>query len=411
MCVCTFSIYAEESISSNPAAVNIEIGTGALGEKLGFKKESGIRIGGVWIGDINYLMTGGLQPHKSSGNTLFQLGLNIDFEKTFGWKGGLFGIEFLQFDGRPTNEQAGCVQGYNGLPESPPLDRSELYQLWFRQELFDKKLIIRAGKSIPSSDFNNVVRPLPETESSLQIPATTSVIYTPIFVNPTMLGVLPGYYNSAYGITVTYIPVESYYISYGAYDGNLARGKQTGLRGPQFNGYYFNIAESGYSWHIGEPKLPGKIAIGVWYQSGKLTAGSQAPNVQQKGARGIYLFGSQRLWRRHPGVDNSGLVGFVQAGLNDNKTMNINKYFGAGLTFLGLVPGRINDSFGFGMALSKLNHRLFPRKNELLLQGYYQAFLYKDIYFESALSYIPTPGAQRHLKSAWASTARIISVF
>jgi porin len=378
---------------------------------LGFKKESGIRIGGVWIGDINYLITGGVEPHKSSGNTLFQIGLNIDLEKRFGWKGGMFGIEFLQFDGRPTNEQAGCVQGYNGLPEAPPLDRSELYQLWIRQELFDKKLVIRIGKSIPSFDFNNVIRPIPARESSLLIPAITSLIYTPIFINPTMLGVLPGYYNSAYGITINFVPVESYYISYGAYDGNLARGKQTGLRGPQFNGYYFNIAESGYSWHIGEPKLPGKIAIGVWYQSGKLTAGSKAPNVQQNGARGVYLFGSQRLWRRHPGVDNSGLIGFVQGGLNDDKTMQINKYFGTGLTFLGLVPHRLNDSFGFGLALSKLNHHLLARKKELLLQGYYQALLYKNIYFESALSYIPKPGAQKHLKSAWASTARIISVF
>ena len=435
VCICTFSIHGEEninsrqdhgnkesdttqekissnneaaSISANPAAVNVETGTGAIGEKLGFKKESGIRIGALWIGDINYLMTGGVQPHKSSGNSLFQLKLSIDFEKRFGWKGGLFGIEFLRFDGSPTNVEAGCVQGYNGLTESPPLNRSQLYQLWFRQELFDKKLVFRIGKSIPSNDFNNVIRPLPLTEVSLAIPATTGVIYTPIFVNPSLLGVLPGYYNSAFGITVNFIPTETYYLSYGAFDGNLARGKQTGIRGPQFNGYYFHIAEGGLLWQIGEPKMPGKIAIGVWYQSGKLTA---MPNIEQKGAQGIYLFGSQRLWRRHPGLDNSGLIGFVQAGINHAKTLPINKYFGAGLTFLGLVPHRPDDSFGCGIAFSKLNHHQFPRKKELLLQGYYQASLYKNIFFESALSYIPEPGAQNHLKSAWAGTARIISLF
>lgn len=436
MCICTFSIYGEEkfnpgqasgdkesgitqenkslnteageSVSANPAAVNVETGTGAIGEKLGFKKESGIRIGGLWIGDINYLMTGGVQPHKLSGNSLFQLSLNIDFEKRFGWKGGLFGIEFLQFNGRPTNEEAGCVQGYNSLPGSPPLDRSELYQFWFRQELFHKKIVIRIGKSLPSNDFNNLIRPIPLQEVSETIPATTGLIYTPIFVNPTLLGVLPGYYNSAFGITINFIPIESYYISYGAYDGNLARGKQTGLRGPQFNGYYFHIVETGYSWKIGERKMPGKIAVGVWYQSGKLTAGT---NIEQKGAQGIYFFGTQRLWRRHPGVDNSGLVGFVQAGINQAKTLPISKYFGTGLTFLGLIPHRPNDSFGCGIALSKLNHHLFARKKELLLQGYYQAQLYKNIFFETALSYIPEPGAKKHLKSSWAGTARIISLF
>lgn len=398
----------ETNISSNPAAVNEMTGTGILGEKLGLKKESGIRIGGLWIIDANYLMTGGVKPYEWSVNNLFQLALSIDLEKRFGWKGGMFGIEFLRFDGRPTNADAGCVVGYNGLTESPPLNRSELYQYWLRQELFDKKLIIRIGKTIPSFDFNNVVRPLPLKEPSLSLPAVTGLIYTPIFINPTLLGVLPGYYNSAFGITVNFIPIEKYYISYGAFDGNLANGKQTGLREPQFNGYYFNIAETGYTWLIGEPKMPGKFAIGAWYQSGKLNAG---PGITQKGARGIYLFASQRLWRRHPGVDTSGIVGFLQAGINHAKTLPANKYFGCGLTFLGLVPHRLSDSFGVGMSLSKLNHRLFPRKKELLMQGYYQMQVYKSVFFESVLSYIPKPGAQACLKSAWAGTARIIALF
>jgi porin len=403
---------AGTNISSNPAAVKIATGTGAIGKMLGFTEESGIRIGGLWIGDINNLFTGGLDPHKTSGNSLFQLSLEINFEKRFGWKGGLFCIEFLRFDGSPTNVEAGCVQAYNGLTESPPLDRSELYQYWFRQELFAKKLVIRIGKSLPSYDFNNVINPIPFQDSSLAIPATTGLIYTPIFLNPTMLGVLPGYYNSAFGITGNFVPTKSYYISCGAYDGNLARGKQTGIRGPQFNGYYFYITETGFNWEIGKLKMSGKFAIGAWYQSGKLTAVTTAgTDIEQRGTKGIYLFGSQRLWRRHPGVDNSGIIGFVQAGINDSRTLQINNFFGAGLTFLGLVPHRLDDSFGFGMALSKLNHHLFIRKKELLLQGYYQAHLYKSSFLECALSYIPKPGAAPHLKSAWAGTARIIALF
>lgn len=41
-------IAAADSISSNPAAVNISTGTGALGEYLGLKKESGVRLGGAF---------------------------------------------------------------------------------------------------------------------------------------------------------------------------------------------------------------------------------------------------------------------------------------------------------------------------------------------------------------------------
>lgn len=399
----------DSGISSNPGAVNIQLGSGVLGKALGFDKESGIRVGGLWIGDLNYLYCGGVRPKSWSGNDLFQLSLDLDMEKIIGWKGALFDISFLQFNGRPTNADAGCIQGYNSLPGPSPLDRSELYELWLRQELFDNKLIIRIGKSIPSYDFTNVIKPIPIQDESYSIPAVTGLIYTPIFVNPALLGVLPGYYNTAYGICTTWVPVKWFYSSFGIYDGNLARGKQTGLRGPQFNGYYFEIAEIGFNWELGKNKLLGNIGAGVWNQTGKLTAGT--PLIKEKGTGGIYLFGSQRLWFHHPGVDNSGIIGFYQAGYNNSKTLPMNKYFGGGLTFYGLIPSRLKDSFGLGVAWSKLNHRLFARRDELMLQGYYQAYLFGDVYFLTALSCIPNPGATKHLKPAWASTARLIALF
>lgn len=400
------ALFATDSLSSNPAAVTITTGTGTLGEYFGLTKDSGVRLGGLLIEDVNYLFCGGLEPKKWSGNSLFILDLYLDTEKLKWWRGGSFGSEFLQFNGRPTNTEAGSVQGYNSLPATPPFDRSELYQLWFRQEFFDKKFIIRIGKHVPSYDFNNVIRPLPLEEKSFAIPATTSLIYTPIYVNSTLLGVLPGYYNSAYGMVLTYAPKKDIYLNYGIYDGNLARGKQTGLRGPQFNSYRFQIIEFGYTW--GQKSYPGDIGIGGWNQSGKLTA----PNgITEHGANGLYLFGSQRLWWQHFGKDNSGINAFVQAGINDSKTLPVTLYVGAGLTFLGLVPNRIDDSFGIGMALARLNPRQFVRRSELIVQGYYQAKLFADTYFLSAISYIPNPGLSEKLKPAIAATARIIALF
>lgn len=66
-----FAVDESKMISSNPGAVNIETGTGILGEKLGFKKDSGIRFGGLLIEDLNYLFQGGLKPKKWSGNSIF----------------------------------------------------------------------------------------------------------------------------------------------------------------------------------------------------------------------------------------------------------------------------------------------------------------------------------------------------
>lgn len=396
-------------ISSNPSSTNLYVGTGALGRAFGLKDNSGLRLGAQWIGDVNWLMTRSLNRRKWTGDSLFQLGLTLDTEKIGGWKGGMFGVDFLQFNGGPTNVDAGAAPGYNGLIGPRPWDRSELYQYWYRQKWMDGKLILRIGQVVPIYDFNNVIKPVYQPGQSSSIPSVSGLILTSIFVNPSMLGVLPGYYNSAFGLTATYAPNKNLYVSYGLYDGNLARGKQTGLRGPQFNGYYFTILETGWIWELGKEKKPGNFAIGVWRQTGKL----YTPDGRhwQKGAQGAYLFGAQRLWFRNPGKDNSGVSGFYQFGINNSTTLPFHKFAGLGLTAFGLIPERPNDSFGTGAAFTWLNRHVFKRRTELILQSYYQANLFNSVYLQPVISYIPRPGAASKLKNTWASTVRLITLF
>ena len=402
-----------EGISSNPGAVDIRVGTGELANAiegwLGLPQDSGVYLGGVWAGDANYLFSGGADPHEWSFNSLLILGAVLDAEKLIGWKGGRFGVQFLQFNGDPTNTQAGTVQGYNSLPGPLPLDRSELYQLFWRQELFDGKFVFRIGKVVPTNDFGNVLRPVPTQDEHLAIPAVSGLLYTPVFLNPTLLGVMPGYYNSAYGITTTFTPTRNLYFSYGIYDGNVADQVQTGLRGaPNFNGYYFHVGEAGAAWEVGG--LPGSFGIGGWHQTGRLSLAPPS-HVSEEGASGFYAFGSQRLWRARPTIDNSGISGFVQFGVNNSDTLPIDHYFGTGLTEFGLVPHRAKDSAGVGLAWSSLNQNIFKRDSELILQAYYQAHVTHGVFFEPAISYIPNPGANPKFDAAWGLTLRAICLF
>ena len=117
-------------------------------------------------------------------------------------------------------------------------------------------------------DFNNVVKPVQLSQGDANIPAVTSLIYTPVFINPAVDGLMPGYTNTAYGLTATYTPIKSWYASYGIYEGNLARGKQTGLTGPSFNGNYFQVGETGSAWLLGNNKKPVTLGIGLWHQTG-----------------------------------------------------------------------------------------------------------------------------------------------
>ena len=92
-------------IGGNPGAVNATTGTAELEKYLldlaGIKDDHGVRIGGFWIGNTNWLMSGGAEPGKVSWDSLFIADLLVDMEKLTGWwKGALFAAEFLRFDGR-----------------------------------------------------------------------------------------------------------------------------------------------------------------------------------------------------------------------------------------------------------------------------------------------------------------------
>lgn len=407
ICLLCITLEAEEAnygISGNPGAVNSVVGTGALGKFLKIPEKSGIRLGGLWMADGNVLVHGKISSSPWSGNNLVILDLSIRLE-TIGWKKAFLGAEFLQFNGQPTNNDAGVVQGYNSLPGDPPLNRSELYQLWLRQELFDGKLSFRIGKLVPTYHFNNVSKPVPTDNPSVAIPSVSGLIFTPIFVNTTLDGALGGYYNSVYGVVATIAPVKSTYLNLGFFDGNLARGIQTGLTGPHFNGYYFSIAELGYGWSM---QKPGIVAIGGWYQSGKVSAFSKS----QTGMEGIYAFGSQCLWSKISGkLDKGNISGFIQLGWNNSKTLEMNRYIGAGLTGFCLIPNRPKDSFGFGAAWSHLNQYAFSQHSEFMLQGYYQCHVVSSTYLQLVGSYIPNPGNNPIKSNVVALTARFTALF
>ena len=136
-------------------------------------------------------------------------------------------------------------------------------------------------------------------------------------------------------------------------NGAGAFGRQTGLEGPNFNGSSFQIGEVGYAYRAGPQKKPGNFGVGLWGQTGS----SGRPTTDAPGHRcpGGLSLRAHRLWFRHPGVDNSGVSGFYQFGANNSNALPARQYVGGGLTAFGLVPGRPDDSFGFGVAQTWLN--------------------------------------------------------
>lgn len=397
------------AVSGNPAATDFMTGTGWLGRTLGLKEDWGIRLGGMWLADSNIVVAGGAQPGYVTNNSALVIGLTVDAEKLVGWRGASFGGEFLQFNGTDTNAQAGSVAGYNGIVGAPPFNRTELLELWYLQEMKKDVLKMRIGRVTPTDDFGNVLRPVTLNDASQNIPAVSGLLWGPIFLNGSLITAMPGYYNSTTGITVNFTPTKSFYVNLGVYDGNRARGIQTGIDGlPQFNGYWFNIAEIGTNWLLGEGQHPGQFGIGLWRQTGVLST----HGVSQDGTGGFYVFGSQRVaFGVNPKVSNSSVSIFYQAGANDSQTLPISQYYGFGVTGFGLIGNRDKDSIGFGAGLSRLNPVIFARPSELMFQAYYQAHLFAAVFLQPTVTVIPTPGASPDLPCTVATTLRLTVLF
>jgi porin len=411
--------------AANPRASSSFLGNGLLGRMMGFGPNSGVTIGGILVGSGNWLISGGAKSGSTSGTVVLGLNVNIDTEKAFGLPGGQFAAEFGAWAGQNVNGDAGSVQNYNTVATQAPFDRDELLQLWWRQKLFDDKLIIKVGKINATGDFGVVLSPVFVNQPNLQDWTISGLLYVPPGLNPTLFGRLPGYPNTAYGLEVTLAPNKQIYLSYGIFDGNNARGFQTGLyAGPHINTYKFSIGEIGFDWRLGPQGKPGLAGIGVWGQTGRLLT----PYLTyENGATGFYAFGNQRLWYQHPGKDTSGVIGFLQYGYTGDRAAEVNEYIGGGLTAVALVPRRPADSMGIGVAWSRLNRGpfagafFFPdvtststalRKSEFMMQVYYQAVLIPwTLVLEPAYTYIPTPGARPNLPAAHVLTAELVALF
>ena len=85
---------------------------------------------------------------------------------------------------RDTNAQAGSVAGYNGIVGAPPFNRTEILEAWYLQEMVKDVLKMRIGRSLPTYDFGNVLRPVALADPDQNIPAVSGLLLSPDLRQP-----------------------------------------------------------------------------------------------------------------------------------------------------------------------------------------------------------------------------------
>jgi porin len=356
---------ATTNVPSNPNAFSGLQSSGILQKSVGLPLDAPLQVGGIATFVGNRLTSGGLKTFTDSGERVFGFNAALDMERLFPFAsipGGELYSGLIQYEGGRGQQYVGSVQGYDGVNAWSPKygrDRLELYEVWWRQRLFDDRLIAKVGKINAASEFGGVAYPptIPQ-ESSRAAWTISDLLFAPIGVNPTLFGRIPAYANTAWGATVTVQPTPAVYGRYGFFDGNGIR-YETGPRlGPDLNENMFQIAEGGLSWELGDERKAGRVAAGIWKQTGILPTGMPDPInggvLKEHDGRGLYALASQRLWYLTD-TDSRGLVGWANFGYSPSQTSEVQHYLGGGLTALGLLPIRPIDTISFGVAWSRLN--------------------------------------------------------
>jgi len=429
-------------IPSNPNASSGLSSSGNLQKSVGLPLDAPLQVGGAATFVANRLTSGGLKTYTNTAERVFGFNAALDMERLFPFAsipGGELYASMIQYEGgRGPAYYTGDLLVYDSVFSDMGKRKHllELYEVWWRQRLFDDRLIVKVGKIMAAGEFGTVLAPAPQDASRMGW-AISNLLFVPIGYNPPLGGHLPAYTNTAWGAVVTVQPTPNLYGKYGFFDGNGIR-YATGPRlGPDLNENIFEIGEAGAFWDLGGKG--GHAAAGIWGQTGILATGMpdviNGGVIKEHGARGLYALANQRLWYLND-VDPRGLVGWSNFGYSPSQTSFAQHYLGGGLTALGLIPLRPIDTISFGVAWARLNQGSiagitmygpvvppsgwqsspFDRgthlnSTERMYQLAYRFNFVPGIAFDAGYTAIPNPGARPNIPWANVFSLRMYLVF
>ena len=378
----------------------------------------GVTLGLTEISEVFGNVTGGIRTgFDYEGAT--EAGLGIDTEKAFGLVGGTFNVTAYQFHGRgltvPNIGSLGFISGVEQTTRG-----AKLFELWYEQLMFDKKVGLRVGQMSVDQEF-----------------ITTE--YGGLFLNsgygfPT-LGANdlpsggPDYPLGTPGIRLKVVPSESVAVLAAILNGNPAG---PGLGDPQkrdgggtafrVNDGSFVIGEVEYSLNSGDkaPGLPGTYKLGAWYNSLPFAdqrysftgaplgdpANAAAPRSLRNNYS-VYAVMDQLVWKK-PGTPDGGVAVFARAmGAPPDRNL-VDVFVQGGVTYKAPFPGRENDTVGVAASWAHVSQRAAKfdsdaaaftgqpipvRRSETQIEVTYQAQLAAWLQVQPDFQYILNPGA------------------
>jgi len=352
----------------------------------------------IYTGEVFSNLRGGRARSTHSHDHTEYIGnldttVTLDTEKMGLWPGGTFFVYGEQLHGYGISERhVGDVQLVSNLdPERGPF--TQVSEYWYEQRLLDDRLGIRVGKQDANAEMCLVDFGVDFINSSFgQIPNVP----------------LPAFPDPALGVTGFADPTDWLSIMCGIYDGEPS-GKEWGFESTfDGTGGSFSIIELVLKPELAN-RLPGKYRVGFWVNSAKVEELFIEPELGEEEeapvptARifpynyGVYLAFDQAIYKENDDPeDTQGLGAFFQFGWAPQDRNEIWRYYGAGLAYTGLLPGRDEDILGIGFAHARFSARMRRLEeigeSETAIEFFYKAQLTNWMALQPDLQYILTPG-------------------
>lgn len=388
----------------NPDPGGVRVALGSLG----------ITYSLTYIGEGMGSLSGGIR-RGSAYNGRLDAQLDADLEKLAGLPGLAFHANAYQLHGRGLSACClGNILTSSGIEAKPA---TRLFELWLEQTLLGGKLAIRAGQLAADSEF------LVSQYAGLFVNATFG---WPAAAGANLPSGGPAFPLATPGVRLKVSPNDSLAALLAVFNGDPAG---PGLDDPQrrnrsgtnfrLRDSPFVIGEVSYSYHQDRtgPGLPGTVKLGGYHHFGRFDdartgadglsladpdSGGSARRL--RGNSGVYGVLDQLVYRE-PGTVDQGLGVFFRLSASPSDRNLIGFYADAGITYKGLLPGRVNDTLGVGVSYARIasSARALDRdaasvagtpirSSEMLLELTYQAAIVPGFTIQPDIQYIVRPG-------------------
>ena len=282
--------------------------------------------------------TGGVYRRASTLGNLYTMA-EVDTEKAGLWDGGRLHFEGVYiYGGRP-------VRAVGDFQYTSSIDSFETYEIWeayYEHSLRDDRLKVLIGIKDLTREFAVLQFAYRGINSSFTTPSTITQ-YGYSFYPTTGLGIQANAQTS-----------ENTYVLAAVYDGKPSepitwRSHDYGLSSK--DGAYF-ISEIGYKDSEMSDSY-GKLAVGVWHNTGHFT---DINGYERTGNTGAYIIGERMLLAESEG-STQGLGVFGQAGQAAQDRNPNSWYFGGGLHYQGPIPDRDDDELMLGLNMATFSSR------------------------------------------------------